>query len=383
MLSVDTSYVDDRESKDEPHVASLASLSPISKIQLNTPQYGNHPHHHPNELHKRKQQQPFLSARTPSTPTASSITSQEYSNHTRSGHSKHSRTTKSSNDHTGNNNNNGIVVSSFSNLATQSIEEGKYNQALEYYQLALQDYTQDTSKTTVVELVNAAATCFNLGALAKKLRNYSQAAQYFAQAQDIYRESGMLVESYMQSGGATVPVSPAAASTSTCQVCLLQLIVETLQARAHLHYKYQSLVDDAVECHEEVIELLEEHTEQSPSLEHDVVFHKIHFTNLPQRLRCQLLITSLQALGKFYVEKGELENAIIAYQDTLSTLKKLQDNQVEPTSQRQEEILQILGALSDFFMQNYIESTDVAKLERAAFLQEDLERWEKAMQCWE
>mgnify|MGYP001259112960 CR=1 FL=1 len=103
---------------------------------------------------------------------------------------------------------------------------------------------------------------------------------------------------------------------------------------------------------------------------------------LKRNLRWQLLVNSLQALGKLYVEKGELEDAIVAYNDALSTLKKLNDPQVESTLQRQEEILQILGALSDFYMQNYLESTDVTKLERAAFLQEDLEQWEKAMQCW-
>jgi len=398
MLSIDTSYVDDREMEEEPRDKAIANhnvnLSPVSRIELTTPKYGIHPHQHPTELHKRKQKQPSV-ARISSTPT-SSVTSQEYSSHSRSGHSK---TAESSNHNTSNTN--GIVVSFFSNLATQSIEEGKYKQALEYYELALRDYTKDASKTTVVELVNGAATCFNLGALAKKLRNYSQAAQYFSQAQDIYRQSGVLVETYVRSGGATVPLSPCAAlsassvsvSAYTCQVCLLQLIVETLQARAHLHYKYQSLVDDAVECHKEVIELLNESNTinvsrsqtkfQSMCLEYDIVYHKIHFTILSRYLRWQLLITSLQALGKFYVEKGELEDAIIAYQDTLSTLKKLNDFRVESTMQRQEEIVQILGALSDFLMQHCLESTDVVKLERAAFLQEDLERWEKAMQCWE
>jgi len=364
MLSIDTSYDDDRATKgDSPNKVSLTSIT------LRSPKHGIHPH-------------PIR--RKPHQPSSGSITSQDYSV---SGRSRNSRTTKSSSEHA--NSDNGIVISAFSNLATQSIEEGKYQQALEFYQLALQDYTKETpNNTTVVELVNAAATCFNLGALAKKLRDYSQAAQYFAQAQDIYEESGQLVETFVRTGSPTSPSGASSNSSSTysCQVCLLQLVVETLQARAHLHYKYQSLVEEAVECHEEVMELLnhdEGNSDYQNSLEHDVVHHKIHFTMLPQRLRWQLLVTSLQALGKFYVEKGKLGEAIIAYQDTLSTLKKLHEFQVESTTQRQEEILSILGALSDFFMQNHIESTDVVKLERAAFLQEDMGRWEKAMQCWE
>jgi len=399
MLSIDTSCLDDHEMEEEPqekvignHHDHAESIAPNE-----TPTIGVHPDQHSTEKHTSKQQHLYES-RTSSTQTtfASSL---DHSNHTRSSRSKNSRSTKSSNGDKSNAN--GIVVSSFSNLATQSIEDGKYQQALEYYQLALQDYTKDTSKSTVVELVNAAATCFNLGALAKKLRDYSQAAQYFEQAQDIYRQSGALVETFVRSGGSNTPSSPSAvasvssasASTHACQVCLLQLIVETLHARAHLHYKYQSLMDDAVECHEEIIELLEErHTInnsrhesefRSSSLEHDVVYHKIHFTTLSRCQRWQFLVTSLQALGKFYVEKGELEDAIVAYNDALSILKKLHEHQIESTLQRQEEILQILGALSDFYMQNNLESTDVVKLERAAVLQEDLGQWEKAMQCWE
>ena len=380
-----------RSSKNNNNSTNLSSVS-VSKIQLKSPKYGMHPPQHPTEKKQQQQShQPYV-ARTCSTATAS-VTSQEYSNHTRStrsGHSKNSRTTKSSNDSSSNK----IVVSSFSNLATQSIGQGKYQQALEYYQLALIDYTKDITKATVVELVNAAATCFNLGALAKKLHDYPQAAQYFTQAQHMYRQSGTLVETYVRSGSTTGPVSSSAASsvssssvsTYACQVCLLQLIAETLQARAHLHYKYQSLTDDAVKCHEEVIELLEENTNTnntSPSLEYDTIYHKIHFTVLSRHVRWQLLVTSLQALGKFYVEKGELEDAIVAYQDTLSILKKLNDSQIESTGQRQEEILQILRALSNIFIKSNLESTDMRKLERAAFLQEDLENWEQAMQFWE
>ena len=154
MLSIDTNYADDREMEKELQNNvkanlndSLAAISSISNIQLKTPMHGVHPYQNPNEKFKRKQKQPAL-ARANSTPTAS-VTSRD-SAHTRSGHSKNSRTTKSSNDNS--NNGSGILVSSFSSLATQSIEGGKYKQALEYYKLALQDYTKDSLKTTVVEL---------------------------------------------------------------------------------------------------------------------------------------------------------------------------------------------------------------------------------------
>ena len=165
MLSIDTSYADDGEIKGDPasKKVSLPSMSPISRIRLKSPKYGIHPIS--NEQQTKKQAQPAIG-------TAGSM---DYSNHSRS--SKNSRATKSSSEQTSSSDNdNGIVISAFSNLATHSIEEGKYQQALEFYQLALQDYTKDASKTTVVELVNAAATCFNLGALAKKIRRESRGA---------------------------------------------------------------------------------------------------------------------------------------------------------------------------------------------------------------
>ncbi|VEU35770.1 unnamed protein product [Pseudo-nitzschia multistriata] len=387
MLSIDTSR-DDGETEEDINQNKSESLS--NEIKLKSPTYGMHLF--PTEAHKQKQKQQLHVARTCS--TTGSITSHEYSSHTRSCHSKNSGTTRGSCADS----NNKIVVSSFSNLATQSIRQGKYQQALEYYQLALQDYRTESTKTTIVELVNAAATCFNLGALAKKLRDYSMAADYFTEAQDVYLRSRSIIESYVRSGGAG-SLSTAASSAScssasiySCQVCLLQLIVETLHARAHLHYKYQSQIDDAVECHEEAVELLEDSnvkrdnsSNKQPRFpaDHDIVFQRIHFSILPQELRWQLLVTSYQALGKFYMEKGELEDAIVAYKETLSVLRKLNDFKIESTVQRQEEILQILRALSDFYWKNHSESTDIVKLERVAYVQEDLECWEKAMQCWE
>ena len=82
-------------------------------------------------------------------------------------------------------NNNGMVVSSYSNMANQAISKGQYRDALKHYQRALDDYLLDSP--TVVQLVNAAATCFNLGALSKKLQDFSESAKYFRQAENLYR----------------------------------------------------------------------------------------------------------------------------------------------------------------------------------------------------
>ncbi|MGK3734832.1 MAG: tetratricopeptide (TPR) repeat protein [Bacillariaceae sp.] len=432
---IDTSYALDEDgeigesSKSQDQRTSAVSVS--SNIELKSPKYGMHPPQHPTtdkpyhqqqqqqqQIHNQQQQHhqrqlPHHLRVTSSTSATASVTSQsqEYSNHSHhnsSSHSKNSSTSTNTGGYGGSvsavsihsssiggGNNNSIVVSSFSNLATQSIGQGKYRKALEYYQLALQDYLKEgadvnkVTPTTVVELVNAAATCFNLGALAKKLHEYPQAAEYFSQAQQMYKQSGNLVEQYVRTlpnnsnntaaevvGGVSLSSSSSSISTSSCQVCLLQLIVETLQARAHLHYKYQDLIDDSIECHEQAIEIL-----QDTQYDTYTNYYRIQFTVLSQQARWHLLITSLQALGKFYVEKGEIEDAIVAYQDTLSIITKLND--FSSQQQRQDEITQILRALSDIYMQTNLESTDILKLERSAILQEDINNWEKAMQCWE
>jgi tetratricopeptide (TPR) repeat protein len=221
-------------------------------------------------------------------------------------------------------------VSTFSNLANQAIEKGHYREALDYYQSALEDYLEGSP--TLVELVNAAATCFNLGALSKKLQDYRQAGDYFCQAEDLYRACAQKVKQAPEKEQQ---------SASTCDVCLQQLIVETLQARAHLHYKYQKWRDDAIECHELVVEALEE---DNTSDDVSVDYNKIHFTVLPKGTRRELLIASLQSLGKFYVERGELEDGLMAYQETLKVLKE-QDENGSPTQQRQDETSQIIRAL--------------------------------------
>lgn len=320
-----------------------------------------------------------------STGSTASASTPSNSGHSRTSRGSHKSAGTASSSTSASNNN--AAVSSYSSLATQSIRLGKYRQAYEYYQLALQDYSKDDP--SVVELVNAAATSFNLGALAKKLQEYPQAAHYFGQAQEMYQKSSDLVTEYVKSTETELSVKPksstsvASSSSASCQVCLLQLLVETMQARAHLHYKYQTSIDDAIECHEQVVEMLDDDTERTrPQV--DTTHCRIHFVILSRQKRWNLLATSLQSLGKFYVEKGQVEDAIVLYQDALSILRRLEeDYDDESTDERQREISHIVGALAEILMQTTSETRDVARLERLAHIQEDMEQWDKAMQCWE
>lgn len=252
-------------------------------------------------------------------------------------------------------------------MAAHAIGDGKYRQALDYYRLALDEYLNGSP--TVVELVNAAATCFNLGALSKKLQNYPQAAAYFCQAEELYKSCSKKVR--------RAPSSESTMDASSA-VCLFQLIVETLQARAHLNFKYQNCLDEAIECHEEVVDVLEQQIEN----DRDVVYFKIHFTRLSKEDRRQLLITSLQSLGKFYVERGEFEDGLVAYQEALAVTKE-QHSDTMPTLQRQGELKQIIRALSDIYMKKNSSTIKVPQLQRHARLQEDLGNLEGALGCWE
>lgn len=262
------------------------------------------------------------------------------------------------------------TVNSHSGLANKAIGEGNYLEALEQYKLALDEYTKGTP--TVVELVNAAATCFNLGALSKKLQNFREAAEYFCQAENLYKScSAKLREvsaSDPHSGG----------KESSCDVCLYRLIAETLQARAHLHYKYQSWLDQAIECHEEVVEVLAQQLQEDK----EMVYYKVHFISLSRDDRSQLMVTSLQALGKFYVERGEFEDGLMAYQEALTTLKE-QDSEESPTKHRQEEVSHIIKALSDIFIKSSDASSRVPQLQKLAKMQEDSGNWDMALSCWE
>eukprot|EP00934_Nitzschia_sp_Nitz4_P000089 Nitzschia sp. Nitz4//scaffold7_size249615//203914//208674//NITZ4_001205-RA/size249615-augustus-gene-0.15-mRNA-1//1//CDS//3329558526//89//frame0 len=263
-----------------------------------------------------------------------------------------------------------IAASAHSSMATKAIGEGNYKTAIDHYQKALDTYL--AGSPTLVELVNAAATCFNLGALSKKLHSYPEAANYFRQAEDLYKSCANKVQRAPPNDH-----TPGATDASS-DVCVYRLIIETLQARAHLHYKYQNSLDDAIECHEEVVDVLEQQLHQ----DRDVVCYKIHFTCLAQEDRWHLLITSLQSLGKFYVEKGEFEDGLVAYQEALSILRE-SSSPNRSTKQRQDEIAQIIKALSDMFVKSNAANTGVPQLKRVARLQEDLNNFDQALSCWE
>lgn len=258
-----------------------------------------------------------------------------------------------------------VMLSAHSSLAAKAMREGNYDEALDRYRLALNDYLDGTP--SVVESVNAAATCFNLGALSKKLQQHESACTYFRQAENIYRRC---IRTVQTSSG------PAKSDDVLCDVCLLRLVIETLQARAHVHYKHQQSADEAIECHDEVLKLLE----NGVSDYRDVTIYRIKFVGLTVKQRRLFLVRSLQSLGKLYVEKGDFEDGFIAYQETLTIL---QEGDVEKSFKgtREDELVSIIKALSDMRMRK--PSQKVSQLQRLARMEENSDNWEQAIACRE
>ena len=250
-------------------------------------------------------------------------------------------------------------------MAAQAMREGDNRKAVEYYRLALKEYLDGTQ--TAVVLVNAAATCFNLGALSKKLQQYKGAAAYFVQAQEMYDRC---IRAVRMAGNQVY------GTETSCEVCLYQLIVETLHARAHLHYKHQKSIDDAINCHEEVLRILEHQV----SHDSELVTYRVKFVRLSEKERRTLLIRSLQSLGKLYVERGDIEDGLIAYQQTLAVIREFGSENAD-TRMRQDELAQIIKRLSS--MNTKKPTTNVSQLERLARMEEDAQRWEQAIACWE
>ena len=215
--------------------------------------------------------------------------------------------------------NSAIVISPYSSLASQCIQREEYDQAVQWYQMALKEYCHHsdvgrrrrarygaTPTYGIVELCNAAATCFNLGAVSKKIQKYERAVLYYKQSEKLYRKCVEMVRDEIHRSQEEVESSPrrrlrklsilsgaSSASSSSSpttswkdglkgnhqnkqststttptseqiddsqnamKVCLMQLIVETLQTRGHVHYKYQNSIEEAIDCHEEVITLLD------------------------------------------------------------------------------------------------------------------------------
>jgi tetratricopeptide (TPR) repeat protein len=227
--------------------------------------------------------------------------------------------------------------------------------------LALREYLDATP--TAVVLVNAAATCFNLGALSKKLHQYKSAAAYFVQAQEIYDRCIRAIRMARDQTHDT---------ETSCEVCLYQLIVETLHARAHLHYKHQKSIDDAIECHEEVLRILE----QQVTDDRDLATYRVKFVRLADTERRTLLIRSLQTLGKLYVDRGDIEDGLIAYQQTMAVIREF-GSENAGSRMRLDELAQIIKKLSN--MNAMKPTTNVSQLQRLARMEEDSHHWEQAL----
>jgi tetratricopeptide (TPR) repeat protein len=348
-----------------------------------------------------------------------------------------SRSNKNKDD---NNNNGG--VSPHSKLACSYIQKEQYVEAILCYEQALEDYigqlplnqNQHPNRPTIVEFCNAAATCFNLGALHKKVHQYERSLAYLTQSHDLYRKCVELVEttSTMQapSSRTTSPkpkrTNSNTRNTSNISVCLLQLMAETLTTKGNLQSKCLDHMDAAIDCHEEVVALLDTILEtpgnigtgngilpEPPRRE----IGSITFLPLGDFPRMELLCVSLQQLGKLYAVRGDTQDGIQAYQEAVLLLRRLDQLQLEGgggSRHRKAELARVLRTLSELYLStqemdsavealseamDIITSQDeqqqqeqqienppnslILAMEQMGRANEQLQNWDKALNCYE
>jgi tetratricopeptide (TPR) repeat protein len=247
------------------------------------------------------------------------------------------------------------AVSPYSTIAADCISQGNYAQAIQLVKQALEEYTQ-MENPCLVEWCNAAATLFNLGALSKNMQNYEEAVQYWEKAEELYRRCVLRLSNYppaLSSALAALEEERQHPHPSVISVCLIQLIAETLQTRGHLHFKYQDSVDLAVTCHQQVVALLDDTTTTENVAR--MVQNQIVVLPISEKERLELLSSSLQHLGRFYVMKEEWEDGLGAYQEALLVLRQLQSPCSEKQSPQQhqenrQQIRSVLKSLSSIYL---------------------------------
>ena len=340
-----------------------------------------------------------------------------------------------------NNKNNNGGVSPYSQLARSYIQKEQYVQAIYCYEQALKDYlgllplnqNQHSNRPTIVEFCNAAATCFNLGALHKKIHDYEKSLAYLTQSHDLYRKCLELVETTSTTqapSSRTTPPKPKPTnsnSTSNISVCLLQLMAETLTTKGNLHSKYLDQADAAITCHEEVVALLDTILETPtgnigtgngtlPEPPDRQEMKSITFLPLGDFQRMELLCVSLQQLGKLYGARGDTQDGIQAFQEAVLLLRRLDQLQLESgggSRHRQAELARVLRTLSELYLStqemdsaldalsdamDIISSQDEQQqqeqignppnslmhaMEQMGRANEQLQNWDKALHCYE
>ena len=191
-----------------------------------------------------------------------------------------------------------------------------YHQALEIYQHAMASHASSDATSTVISLCNAGSCWRNLGAIHRKRKAFNKAIESWKQAEELYRhgrEQILAQQHFYDKTDYRIEEQI---------VSLDAYLVETLQTRATLH----SRPKDAIECHEEAVELLMESSQNNNAAGEDNTSWYVRLTETlgtvvfgPMETSKQIehLIVSLQALGTLYTTTGAYQEGLEAFEQAL------------------------------------------------------------------
>jgi tetratricopeptide (TPR) repeat protein len=200
-----------------------------------------------------------------------------------------------------------------SSFAANFMQEGKFDKAFSSYQQALKLYRGHYLEGSLVDRANAASTLHNMSLIHKRQKRYHQAVSSLQEAETLYREC-MAMSTERKAGDEGV--------------CVEYLLTETLQNRANIHFKYQRDISAAVECHEEVVAMLlnlDSAQQIVTATNSGKTFGATQdggvFVAISDDQKIHLLSVSLRSLGNLYLQQGNLEDALGAFQEALDMLR--------------------------------------------------------------
>ncbi|KAL7579466.1 hypothetical protein ACA910_007850 [Epithemia clementina (nom. ined.)] len=217
----------------------------------------------------------------------------------------------------------------FLQQANQLVKEEKYVEALRFQDRALEFYKQQPQRESVVSWCSEATAWRNKGAIHRKLKDYTGALEAWQTAEELFRNCR---ERVLAAAAAAPPEAlPRPAFPRDKQICLDACIVDVLQSRAYVYMKLNDRFRAAIDCHEEVIDLLldihraGEHDETARLREQQhVPLEGVSFIRLDPTRNTEALVNSLEALGGLYTSTGAYEDGLAAFEEALQILRARQ-----------------------------------------------------------
>ena len=238
--------------------------------------------------------------------------------------------------------------------ANQLVKEEKYTEALRFQDRALECYKQQSpQRESVVSWCSEATAWRNKGAIHRKLKDYAGAIDAWKTAEGLFRNCRERV----LSTSPDAPQQPQRSSSRERQICLEACIVDVLQSRAQVHLKLNDQFRSAIDCHEEVIDLLLDiHRAGEHNTPDQIPLEGVSFIRMDPSRNTEALVSSLEALGGLYTSTGAYEDGLAAFEEALQILRARQK-----VSQHDEHVVQSMSKILYSLSELYFERDDLER----------------------